>query len=68
MLSLWLNDLNIDMKKKKKAYDPIKLAKAVRRDLEIQEHGKQISFRSGSTFKSKRDYKRNKKVDIDEDF
>lgn len=56
------------MKKKKKAYDPIKLAKAVRRDLEIQEHGKQISFRSGSTFKSKRDYKRNKKVDIDEDF
>lgn len=68
MLSLWPNDLIIEMKKKKKAYDPIKLAKAIRRDLEIQEHGKQISFRTGSTFKSKKDYKRNKKVNIDEDF
>lgn len=51
-------------KKKKKTFDPIKLAKKVRREIEIKEHGKQISFRSGSVFKSKKEYKRRKfKVD-----
>lgn len=48
------------MKKKKKQYDPVKLAKKVRRELEIKEHGKQISFRSGSVFRSKKEYKRRK--------
>jgi hypothetical protein len=50
------------MKKKQKKYDPLKLAKKVRRELEIKEHGKQVSFRRTSTFKSKKDYKRNNKV------
>lgn len=53
------------MKKKKKKYDPLKIAKKVRRDLEIQEHGKQISFRSSSVFKSKKQYKRNNKISIE---
>ena len=53
-------------KKKKKKYDPVKLAAGVRRELEIKEHGKQISFRSGSVFKSNKNYKRLKKVDLNE--
>jgi len=51
--------------KKKKTFDPIKLAKKVRRELEIKEYGKQISFRSGSVFKSKKEYKR-RKLKVDE--
>ena len=53
------------MKKKKKKYDPLKIAKKVRRDLEIQEHGKQISFRPSSVFKSRKQYKRNNKISIE---
>lgn len=52
-------------KKKKKKYDPVKLAKKTRRELEIKEHGKQISFRSTSVFKSKKDYKRKNKITLE---
>lgn len=52
-------------KKKKKSYDPIKIAKKARRDLEIKEYGKLISFRPTSTFESKKDYKRNNKISIE---
>lgn len=65
MLSSCPYDLTIDMKKKQKKYDPLKLAKKVRRELEIKEHGKQVSFRRTSTFKSKKDYKRNNKVSLE---
>lgn len=36
------------------------------REEEIQEHGKIISLAPSKVHKSKKDYKRNKKVDIDE--
>lgn len=58
-----------DMKKKKKKYDPLKIQKEASRNAEIKAHGKQVSFRSGSIFKSAKEYKRIKlkKEDIDED-
>ena len=53
------------MKKKKKA-SLLNIAKAVRRELEIEQHGKQISFRPSRIFKSKRSYVRKKfKIDAD---
>lgn len=45
-------------KKKKKRFDILKITKAASRQAEINEHGKQISFRSGSVMKSGKEYKR----------
>lgn len=47
-------------KKKQKKFDILKISRAASREAEIAEHGKQISFRSGSTMKSEKDYKRKK--------
>ena len=47
-------------KKRKKLYSFLKTAKAIQRDLEIQEHGKVISLRPTKVFKSKKEYKREK--------
>lgn len=43
-----------------------KAAAKARREQEIAEHGKQIWLRKSCTFESKKTYKRNKKVDVDE--
>ena len=55
-------------KKKKKKYSSVKAIAAIRRKAEIEEHGKVLSFRPGSSFKSKKEYKRqNKVVDYEEE-
>jgi predicted RNA methylase len=54
-------------RKKKLVYNSHKAQKAAFREAEIQEHGKLISLRPSKVFKSKKDYKRNKKVDYDSD-
>lgn len=50
--------------KKKKAYSKLKIVEEARRNAEIKEYGKMVSLRPGSTIKSKKDYKRVKKVEI----
>ena len=50
----------VKKKKRQKKIDILKISKAAAREAEIAEHGKQISFRSGSTMKSVKDYKRKK--------
>lgn len=45
-------------KKKRKIYNSLKTAKAIQRELEIKEHGKELSQRPGKVFKSKKEYKR----------
>lgn len=47
-------------KKRQKRFDILKISKAASREAEIAEHGKQISFRSGSVFKTEKEYKRKK--------
>ena len=47
-------------KKRQKRFDILKITKAASRQAEINEHGKQISFRSGSIMKSGKEYKRKK--------
>lgn len=54
-------------KKKKKKFNSHKAEKAASRKAEIEAHGKLISLRPGKTFKSGKDYKRDKKVDYEED-
>lgn len=47
-----------------KEFDYIKETSRIRREEEIKLHGKQISFRKGGVHKSKKDYKRNNKINI----
>ena len=54
-------------KKKKKKFNSHKAEKAASRKAEIEAHGKLISLRPGKIFKSGKEYKRNKKVDYEED-
>lgn len=52
-------------KKKRKVYDSLKLAASARRNAELEQYGRLLSLRPGSSMKSKKDYKRNKKVEIE---
>lgn len=54
------------MAKKIKEFDYVKNAARLRREEEIALHGKQISLRKGGVHSSKKDYKRDKKVSLDD--
>lgn len=54
-------------KKKKKKYNPQKMIEAARRENEIKECGRVLSLRPSIVYNSKKYYKRNKKVNTDED-
>lgn len=54
-------------KKKKKVYNSLKVAAEARRNAEIEQYGKLLSLRPGSSMRSKKDYKRNKKVNIEDE-
>lgn len=65
-MGTWIrNNRNKEMKKKKK-YNSLKVERAIQRDLEIKEYGKIVSLRPSRVFKSKKCYKRNKKVEVEE--
>jgi hypothetical protein len=53
--------------KKKKKYNPEKVFEKIRRENEIKTFGKILSLRPTKVHKSKKKYKRDKKVDIYED-
>jgi len=55
------------MKKKKKKYNSEKVFEKIRREDEIKTFGKILSLRPSKVHESKKKYKRDKKVDIDED-
>ena len=55
------------MKKKKKKYNAEKVFEKIRRENEIKTFGKILSLRPSITHKSKKKYKRIKKVKLDED-
>lgn len=55
------------MKKKKKKYNAEKVFEKIRREDEIKTFGKILSLRPSKVHESKKKYKRDKKVDIDED-
>lgn len=59
--------LILEMKKKKKLLTNLKAAEQVRREKEIQTYGKLLSLRPSKVIESKKTYKRNKHVDLDED-
>lgn len=53
--------------KKKKKYSSEKVFEKIRRENEIKTFGKILSLRPSKVHDSKKKYKRNKKVDLDED-
>ena len=56
-----------EMKNKKKILTNLKAAEQARREKEIQTYGKLLSLRPSKVIDSKKVYKRNKRVNIDED-
>ena len=53
--------------KKKKKYSAEKIFEKIRRENEIKTFGKILSLRPSKVHDSKKKYKRNKKVNLDED-
>lgn len=54
-------------RKKQKKYSSQKLSESIRREREISEYGKLLSLRPSKVHDSKKKYKRNKKVNLDDE-
>lgn len=54
-------------RKKRKKYSSQKASESIRREREISEYGKLLSLRPSKVHESKKKYKRNKKVNLDDE-
>ena len=52
--------------KRKKKYNSLKFSEKIRRDKELEEYGRILSLRPSKVHESKKKYRRNKKVDVDD--